>query len=223
MHRLQQLIMHALITNPERRYSQLKPDNVEGNQFMYHLRSLIKAGWICKTDHGTYELTPEGKVYADQLSLQTFQPRVQPRIVSLLAVQNPDGQWLMYKRRRQPMINRVGFPFGKLHIGETVQQAAERELKEKTGLTAELTHRGDGYITIYEDDTIISQILFHLFYGHNPAGRLATSTRGVPFWADLRDIAPADFIPSVPELVRLLESHPDDRFFVELEYREPAA
>jgi hypothetical protein len=52
MHRLQQHILSQLIHYPERRYADLKPDEVEGNLFMYHLRQLMAAGWVIKREDG---------------------------------------------------------------------------------------------------------------------------------------------------------------------------
>lgn len=220
MHRLQQHILGRLIRHETQRYADLKPAEVEGNLFMYHLRQLTKAGWVAKRPDGLYELTTEGQRYADTLSLTTFSPRVQPRIVTLVVCRNDAGQYLFYRRRRQPLLGMAGFPYGKIHLGETITAAAERELKEKTGLSAELTHRGDGYVTIYQHDEPVSQIMFHLFYGEHPSGRLLPdTTAGKPFWANLGE-ADDTFMPSVADLLKLLdETPPNERFFTELTYR----
>jgi hypothetical protein len=76
--------------------------------------------------HEGDSLTMDGKLYADQVNLKTLKVRRQPKIVTLVAVQNSKDQWLLYKRKHQPLINQIGFPYGKLHLGETVQEAAER-------------------------------------------------------------------------------------------------
>jgi ADP-ribose pyrophosphatase YjhB (NUDIX family) len=219
MHWIQNHILQQLILFPDRRYADLKPANVEGNLFMYHLRQLLKEQLVQKRDDGRYELTASGQVYADRLSLKTFKPRLQPRIVTLVACQNAQGQWLLYRRKRQPLIGQVGFPYGKLHVGELVQEAAERELKEKTGLDGILQHRGDGYITIIESGSVVSQVMFHLFYSKTVSGKLkAGSTIGQAFWGDPKVIPPGELIRSVPDLIRLLQQHPRNRFFAELSY-----
>lgn len=218
MHWIQKHILAQLITNPRLRYGKIKPANVEGNLFMYHLRALMKEGLVVKSDDGLYELTPAGKLYADRLSLQTLTPRVQPRIVTLITCQNDQGEWLLYRRKRQPLLGQVGFPYGKLHLDEVVEDAAARELMEKTGIRATLDHRGDGYITIYEDGEVVSQILFHLFYGTDPKGQIRSSQRsGEVFWGRIEDHD--SLIASVRDLVALLEAHPADRFFTQLTYK----
>lgn len=220
MHWIQNYVLQQLILFPDRRYADLKPANVEGNLFMYHLRQLVKEKLVQKRADGRYELTGPGQMYADRLSLKTFKPRLQPRIVTLIACQNKQGQWLLYRRKRQPLIGQVGFPYGKLHQGETVQKAAERELKEKTGLTGNLQHRGDGYITIVEQGSVVSQVMFHLFYSKNLTGRLKANTNvGQAFWGDPLDIEKPELIRSMPDILKLLEQHPRSRFFAELSYR----
>lgn len=219
MHRLQQHILSQLINNPSLRYAQLKPATVEGNLFMYHLRALMKRGLIIKRADGQYELSPEGKLYADTLSLKTLTPRAQARIITLIACQNEAGEWLLFQRKRHPMLGWTGFPYGKVHVGESVAESARRELKEKTGLEAQLTHVGDGYITFIEGSDPVSQIFFHLFRGARPHGSLRHDPpSGAVFWGR---IAQADqkLMPSVPDLLKLMEEHPQDRFFCELEYQ----
>ena len=88
-------------------------------------------------------------------------------------------------------------------------------------MSAELTHRGDGYITIYRQNEPVSQIMFHLFSGHNPTGRLTSKgSNGEAFWSDLASIKLAELIPSVLDLRRLVETEPEDqRFFFERNYQ----
>ena len=218
MHWIQKHVLAQLITNPRLRYGKIKPANVEGNLFMYHLRALLKEGLVVKSDDGFYELTPAGKLYADRLSLQTLTPRVQPRIVTLITCRNDNGEWLLYRRKRQPLLGQVGFPYGKLHLDESVEDAAARELMEKTGVRATLDHRGDGYITIYEGGEVVSQILFHLFYGTDPKGKIKPNQRsGEVFWGRVED--QENLIASVKDLVKLIEEHPAGRFFTQLTYK----
>ena len=217
MHKLQQHILSQLIHHNARRYADLKPVDVEGNLFMYHLRVVMKAGYVAKRIDGRYELTPEGLRYADTLSLTTFTPRAQPRLVTLLVCQNAAGQYLLLRRKRQPLLGFATFPYGKVHLGETIATAAGRELNEKTGLSANLNHRGDGYVTIYQGDEPVSQIYYHLFVGINIHGRLTPSTTaGDVFWATPHhdDLT---LMPSVLDIIDLLGAN-EGRFFSELTY-----
>lgn len=218
MHRIQQHILSILITRPEVRFADLKPAAVESNLFMYHLKQLINQELVAKTNDGRYSLTAAGKMYADGLSLKTFTPRLQPRIVTLIVLRDESGRYLLYRRKRQPLIGMVGFPYGKIHTGETVTEAASRELKEKTGLGAELLHRGDGYITINQNGQTVSQIMFHLFVGSNPVGQLKTKTAvGEAFWGDPTQVPGWELMPSVIDLIEATRS--PVRFFIEKTYQ----
>jgi 8-oxo-dGTP diphosphatase len=224
MHELQQHILTQLILNHSLRYAQLKPAEVEGNLFMYHLKKVMQAGYVEKLADGSYSLSPAGQDYAERMSLTMMKPRFQPRVVTLIYCVDTEGRHLLYRRKRQPLIGLAGFPYGKVHLGETIHEAAERELMDKTGLTAQLAHRGDGYVTIYKDKQPISQIVFHLFVGTDLKGE--TQTRplagvgeiGEAFWARIEDIAPSKLIPSVRDLERLVRENPSNRFFAELSY-----
>jgi ADP-ribose pyrophosphatase YjhB (NUDIX family) len=219
MHRLQQHILQQLILNPQLRYADIKPREVEGNLFMYHLKQLIGEGLVEKCENGKYRLTPKGMAYVDKLSLASLTPRVQPRIVTLIAVEDGSGQWLLYRRKRQPLINTIGFPYGKIHLGETVHKAAERELLEKTGLTAKLEHRGDGYATVFEGTDPVSEILFHLFYGTKPQGELIEKSHiGEPFWSTLDALPTDEVMPNMLEILELTKAYDGKRFFAELNH-----
>lgn len=219
MHPLQQHILQQLIFNETQRYSQLKPAAVESNLFVYHLRQLMADGLVAKLDSGLYTLTPSGQAYADRLSLKSFRPRLQPRIVTLVMIKRHDGAILLYRRKRQPLLGMVGFPYGKVHVGEAVAEAAKRELKEKAGLEALMAHRADGYISMSHNGVLVSQILFHLFVGSEVYGRLkGASKSGQPFWALPEEVPVTELMPSVVDLMQA-DGQSEGRFFFERSYQ----
>lgn len=221
MHIIQKQILAKLMAAPSLRFSQLKPKDLESNHFMYHLRALMRDGLVEKQSDGKYALTTEGKRHADYLNVATLKPRRQPRIVILLAIQDQAGQWLMHRRRHQPMINRVGFLHGQLVEGETILQSAHSALLEKSGLKCRLTHRGDGYATMFELGEPISQIYFHVFYGSKPVGKIRTLPgHGEAFWAEAStDFSDPTYFPTVLDIMGLLKKNSRQRFFVERAYK----
>lgn len=60
--------------------------------------------------------------------------------IGALAVVLHQGQVLLVQRSKQPDAGLWGFPGGHVEWGETVLQAAERELLEETSVTAQATH-----------------------------------------------------------------------------------
>lgn len=57
-------------------------------------------------------------------------------IAAILAVVVRDGDVLLVRRANPPDAGLWGFPGGKIERGETLQDAALRELKEETGVSA---------------------------------------------------------------------------------------
>jgi 8-oxo-dGTP diphosphatase len=205
MHRHQHEILCRLADMGASRYAQLKPATLEGNVFVYHVKALVKQRLV-KKDGLTYVLTPQGYDYVDRLSTAMRQPRIQPKIVTLAACQNEAGEWLLYRRAREPFRGKVGFPYGKIHLGEAVQQAAERELFDKTGLRASLKHLGEAYIAAYHKRELISHMLCHVFVAEELAGTPYTeSSIGECFWARLEDIPVSEQFPGLAHLVGLVE------------------
>src|SRR5258706_15603720 len=101
MHPIQSHIIGALMVNSHLNFAKLKPKNVEGNLFMYHLKKLLDEDLVIK-QYGVYKLTSKGALYADKLSLDSLKPRIQPKIVTLVACKNDQGEYLIYLRKREP-------------------------------------------------------------------------------------------------------------------------
>jgi len=219
MHPIKREILYRLITNTHIPFSKLKPEGVESNLFIYHLKELIKEGLVCKRADGKYELTAEGLVFADRLSLSSFKPRIQPKIITLIVCKNKNGECLLYTRRRQPFIGLSGFVYGKIHLGEKVAEAAQRELKEKTGLQAKLAHLGEAYLTTVQDGNVVASIFCHVFYGENPTGQLIKDSEiGECFWASLKSLGREKFMPGFFDILSLVKKRSPHLFFAEYIY-----
>lgn len=223
MHEIQQYIVKQLVHQEVCRYRDIKPKEVEGNLFTYHLRRLIQENIIEKCPNG-YRLTGNGLRLVDNLSLQSMQPRIQPKIATLVACQNNNQEWLLYRRSKQPFLGKIGFPYGKIHLGERIAEAADRELVEKTGINAKLVHVGDAYLTVDDGTSLITHMLFHIFYGVEPSGELQQETAiGSCFWQSEQDIVKEQTIPGFTEILRCIKSKQRWPFFIELSVSFPSA
>lgn len=163
-HHIQKSIIDVLMYREIARFSDLRPPRTDTNLFTYHLNVLLKAGLLKKVEGG-YTLTALGLAYVDRVSEEKKIVRTQPKIITMLLIQNSDGDVLLQKRRKQPYIDAWTLPYGKLHIEDTsLLAAATREAKEKLGLNKQkLTHAGDCYIRVRSREGIVSTTLAHIF------------------------------------------------------------
>ncbi len=81
-----------------------------------------------------------------------------------VAYQNQAGEWLFAKQRNEPFRGLIGFPCGRLHEGERLEEAAKREFYEQTGLEAiELAYYGSFAMELQLVGTVASHLITHLF------------------------------------------------------------
>lgn len=219
---IQYHILIELTRNPLRRYSQLRPRDVEGNLFMYHLKGLMGEGLVEKTD-GQYRLTLKGLQFVGTLSLKTGRTRKQPKILNAIICKNDAGEYLFMRWHRQPNAGLVSFPHGMMHYGEPVMAMAAHELAEKAGLRADLTYKGDVYIRGMLAGVLDRHMLVHLFEAVNyePVDE-AIATENEHFWAPLNTLRPEEFVPGFYEIARLVEGATDVLFEdIEIEVGAP--
>lgn len=180
-HHIQKDILLRLSKAAELRFSELKPESLESNSFMYHLKQLQVQNLVTKTNDG-YKLTDEGLSYIDGFSFHTLKPRKQPKVISILVIRNKNGDWMMAKRKYQPYINQYMFPSGKQHIGEGPEKHAARELREKLQLDAiALKRRGLSDIRIYHGEKIITHVTAHIYEGLATDNALPAETHQFEF------------------------------------------
>lgn len=109
---------------------------------------------------------------------------------------------------------------GHVESGETVQQAALREIAEETGLTAieDLTLRG--VINIATEDPHLGIMLF-IFTAVSPSEEISGSHEGTPEWVNWQEIDPSLMVADLPVLLpRMLSPSPTAPFFARYWYDE---
>lgn len=163
-HHIQKHIIGVLMYQKFARFRDLRPPKVDTNLYSYHLKLLQKAKLIEKTTEG-YTLTKKGILYIDRVTTSTLDVRSQPKIITMLLVQNSDGDILLFRRRRQPYTNTWTLPYGKLHIDDrSLLEAAHREADEKLELKNQtIAHAGDCYIRIRDGEETLMTTLAHIF------------------------------------------------------------
>lgn len=217
-HHIQKDILLRLSKAPSLRFSELKPDTIESNSFMYHLRQLQAQKLVEKTD-ARYQLSDEGLAYIDGFSFHTLKPRKQPKIISILAIRNERGKWLMARRRYQPYIDQYMFVSGKQHLGEGPEAHARRELTEKLQMDIPLTRRGLSDIRIYHATKIITHVTAHIYEGISVSDTLPPDTHQFEYaW-----ISPGDtntkLLAGTHEIIEKL-THETELFFLSLDVQD---
>src|ERR1035437_2353428 len=152
-HYIQKHVLNVLMYREFARFSELRPSGVDTNLYSYHLKLLQKNGLVAKGESGYY-LGHDGLKYVDRLSSAKMNIRNQPKIITMLLVQNSEGEVLLQLRNKQPYINCWTLPYGKLHIDDTSSSAAAiREASEKLNIDInEIKHAGDAYIRVSDQD-----------------------------------------------------------------------
>lgn len=212
MHHLQTKILYNLALHDALRFSQLKPKDLESNQFMYHLKTVMAQGYVTKTD-SRYRLTPKGLRYVNAMSFELLTTRLQPVSRTTVYAEHPDrpGEQLLYRFNRQPIRGRVGLLNGKIHFGETLEAAASRELHEKSGLQADLEFIGQINSRNYSADDateLINHTFYFVFRAHDVRGRLkdVSDIHGQSFWGKLEDCDPSQFTPGLSIMLQQIQS-----------------
>lgn len=163
-HNIQKHILGVLLHQKTARFRDMRAPRTDTNLYSYHLTKLLKGGLVKKTDGG-YTLDTAGLIYADRLNAEKLFVRQQPKIITMLVIQNSDGDILLQRRGKQPFIDNWTLPNGKIHIDDlSLFVAAQREAAEKLGLNQkEMRHAGDCYIRVKHDDMVMTSTLVHVF------------------------------------------------------------
>ena len=152
-------------------------------------------------------LSRAGKEYANRMDTDDNVIEKQPKISVGLIIENSEGKFLAQQRLKQPYYGFWGRPTGKIRWGETMLEAAARELMEETGLTADLKVGGFYHKMDYDKDSgeLLEDKIFVLIHGTNPQGELIVEDEGHRNeWLSDKDFAKKEkSFQSVPEITAL--------------------
>ena len=152
----------------------------------YYIRGLVREGFLEKGSRGQYNITPKGK---QQIAL-SYGKRLyeqNPRL-AVIVVATKQDKFAVIKRSVQPFIGSVEWPAVSVRLGESLNRAAERALKDRLGSTAKLEFIGffrriDTYESTTFDDKLFAVHRVHLPEGselleENAVGKVALLSRG---------------------------------------------
>ena len=117
------------------------------------------------------------------------------------------GEILLSQRGKDPFRGVWTLPGGHIELGETAYQAAQRELREETGLTVERL----AFATITDvfvrdpHDALIAQYLLTVYRGtwHTGQARAGSDSQAVR-WTPIADLDECELTPGTADLIRRL-------------------
>lgn len=213
MHKLQIEVLKELWFHPVRRFSDMMAvTGLTSDDFKFHLRKLVKLGLVFKNDSGVYELTAEGKEFANRLDYERLAPVRQPKLTTATFVRRTGAKtgsvkYLFHQRLRQPFYEYWGVIGQPVRWGETFEQAAARGLRRQAGLDAPSRLKGFYRQRDLSDnsDTILEDKLFVVMEAEWQGGKTKTWPHAKARWmtADEYKKQPKRF-DSCVEMLRLL-------------------
>lgn len=144
-HETQVIILRHLLFARSASFAMIqKETNLTSDHFNFHIKKLVEEGYVEKKD-GDYRLTNKGKEYANRMDTDENEIEKQPKISIAITLErkglNGEREFLFQQRKKNPYYDFWGRVGGKMRWGETVIEAANRELKEETGLEAEFKYK----------------------------------------------------------------------------------
>lgn len=193
LHPLQISILKKLLFNPSQKYSELRPaEDVENNKLNFHLNKLQDLGLIVKSND-LYQLTPTGKEYAGRIDTDKLQMQRQAKISVSVCARRPgkeSHEYLIYTRLKHPFYGCQGFLSGKVPYGETVEESAERELLEETGLVGSAQIMALKHYRVFDFQTkeMLEDKFMFFCMVEDPKGDLTQSEEGKYEWVKRADL-----------------------------------
>lgn len=176
------------------RFNDLLIDGLESEHMNYHLKKLLDLEFVEKHKE-RYRLTDRGKEYSGMMDDEVDFIEKQPKTSVLLHVvrKNKKGEveHLLSRRLRHPYYGKIGRLTGKVRFGETLEEAARRELYEETGLRAKMMSLEEVYhkMCYDENDIYLQDTLFYRFFVKNPYGQLIPKTKHQEnLWLTVKDV-----------------------------------
>lgn len=223
VHETQLAIIRYLLFKSHAGFAELqKAANLTSDHFNFHIRKLIEVEYIEKSER-RYALTPKGKEYANRLDTDENVIEKQPKVSVAITLERrnekDEREFLFQQRKKHPYFDFWGRVGGKVRWGESILEAARRELKEETGLEADMEYKLLYHKRDYDKTTgkLLEDKIFLCVYGKSYRGELQEEFEsGVNKWMTVEEFHHQEKrFTSVDEFLELMES---GESFVERDY-----
>jgi len=122
-------------------------------------------------------------------------------------IRNSNGKYLLLRRSGGSRVNpgKWDFPGGKIEIGENIDEALEREVKEETGIGFRVTGVGGAIGT----QTLVEglHIVFLIMEGEHTSGNVVMSNEHDDFrWVSFHEMSGMDLCPQFLDFLKDYEA-----------------
>ena len=182
-HAAQKAILRHLLFTKHAGFAELqKQTELTSDHFNFHIKKLVDADFVDKLDDG-YRLSRKGKEYANRMDTDDHEIERQPKVSVALLVERQNGdrrEFLFQQRLKNPYFGFWGRLGGKVRWGESLTEAAARELTEETGLAGKFTfkmlyHKRDFR---KDDGTLLEDKIFLIMHTGVVSGELMERFEG---------------------------------------------
>jgi ADP-ribose pyrophosphatase YjhB (NUDIX family)/predicted transcriptional regulator len=190
IHEIKIHILKTLLFSSSKKFSELKPKDMESAQFMFHLKDLMLEGLVIKNDKNCYELTELGKSFANKYDYDSTNPNTQAKHSVVICAFNNQNEILLYTRLKNPFYGCQGFMTGKVQYGEKIIDTAKREFVEETGLVGNPKIKAIRHFKVYDKTSkkLLEDKVMYIHTIENPVGKLNSNNEGDFYWVKLSEI-----------------------------------
>jgi len=185
VHNVQIRILRELLYRPKAHFPELNDLKISNDHFSYHIRTLIKEEYVLKS-RGRYGLTKKGKEFANRMDTQELVIEKQRKVVVMVIATKTKGKTrylLVQTRLKEPYYGFQGFVTGKVRYGETLIEAARRELAEETGLSGKFRYKYLLHEHVFStEEELLEDKYFNVIHAYDVKGRLRNSRDGKNEW-----------------------------------------